>query len=952
MSEIKPIPHAAGFLGTNARPWELFKRYGPHAGVVLICLIFSAILWTVFLAQVRFERERIVESKRQENGNLARMFEQHVARTIRAAEITLREIASEYSRYGSKFDLVQYAKNRGTYLDPYTGLSIVDEKGDRILASFPLPPETLNLSTVPDYQYHAQHDTPGLFISGPRLGIVTGRWTIFLSIRINKADRSFAGYAAVGMDPTYFSTIYSELDLGKDSVVTLLGRDGIIRVRSAGANVTAGQNLINAEVFRRLPAANHGSYIGRSMVDQVTRIFSYRALKDYPLVVVIGTSQAVALSDLDQRTSRYATGASGITLVILCLGLFTLFQIETSKRAERTLRASEARFRSLTKLSSDWYWEQDERFRFNVMSAGLHAKARLRAESTLGKLRWELPIVGVSAEAWNAHRTLLERHEPFHDFDYQMVNETGEKRWFSISGEPIFDAQGTFKGYRGTGRDITQRKEADQVTGRLAAIVDSSYDAILSRSMDLKVLTWNAAAERLFGYSASETIGRDISFIIPPDRQAEVAQKRALLAADRPTEPYDTVRLAKDGRRIDVSVTQSPIKDMNGNLIGVSITVRDIVERKRAEAELRLAASVFDNALDGIFVTDENFNMITVNRAFTDITGYSATEAIGQTPRLLRSYRHDEAFYETMRLAIVETGSWQGEIWDKRKNGELYCELLSISAVRDERGEITNYCAVFADITRRKVAEAELMRLNAELEERVAMRTQELERANHELGAFSYSVSHDLRAPLRAMIGFSAILMNANRDKLDSESFHHLQRIQDGAQRMTQLIDDLLDLARISRQEMHRVDFNLSALAGEAAESLVQADPQRTVRVTVQPDMHAHGDPRLVRIALDNLLGNAWKFTARTAEARIEVGQDEHDGETVFFVRDNGAGFDMQYADKLFGAFQRLHGQEEFEGTGIGLSIVQRIFSRHGGRVWAEGKVGQGATFYFTFGAH
>jgi len=381
---------------------------------------------------------------------------------------------------------------------------------------------------------------------------------------------------------------------------------------------------------------------------------------------------------------------------------------------------------------------------------------------------------------------------------------------------------------------------------------------------------------------------------------------------------------------------------------GLAVTMQDISERKQAEASQRLAASVFDNALDGIFITDENFGIVAVNRAFTDVTGYSATETIGKTPRLLRSYQHDEAFYEAMRRTINETGSWQGEIWDKRKNGELYCELLSIGAVRDLRGEITNYCAIFADITERKVAQDELIRLNAELEERVAARTHELERANRELEAFSYSVSHDLRAPLRAIIGFSSIVVGTNREKLDSESAGYLARIQTGAQRMAELIDDLLQLSHISRQEMRKLTFNLSELSIKVVKILAEAHPERNVDVVIAPAMMVEGDPSLMHIAMENLLGNAWKFTSRTERARIEVGRIERDGELIYFVRDNGAGFDMKYSAKLFGAFQRLHSPGEFEGTGIGLSIVQRIVARHEGRIWVEAKVGEGATFYFT----
>ncbi|MEW6613764.1 MAG: ATP-binding protein, partial [Pseudomonadota bacterium] len=248
------------------------------------------------------------------------------------------------------------------------------------------------------------------------------------------------------------------------------------------------------------------------------------------------------------------------------------------------------------------------------------------------------------------------------------------------------------------------------------------------------------------------------------------------------------------------------------------------------------------------------------------------------------------------------------------------------------------------------IAQVRMQALNEELERRVLERTAELTAANRELEAFSYSVSHDLRAPLRAIDGFSQALLEDYGEALDMAGREHLARVRRASQRMAELIDDLLNLSRITRSEMHRRSVNLSELAGQAAEHLRATQPQRPVTVVIVPDVIAHGDARLLQIALENLLGNAWKFTRKQADARIEFGMREQDGQPVYFVRDNGAGFDMAYADKLFGAFQRLHSPGEFEGHGIGLATVARIIARHGGRIWAEGAVGRGATFYFTLG--
>jgi light-regulated signal transduction histidine kinase (bacteriophytochrome) len=265
---------------------------------------------------------------------------------------------------------------------------------------------------------------------------------------------------------------------------------------------------------------------------------------------------------------------------------------------------------------------------------------------------------------------------------------------------------------------------------------------------------------------------------------------------------------------------------------------------------------------------------------------------------------------------------------------------------KDNAGNIY-YDGIIENISERKETERHIQQLNTALRERAMV----LESVNHELEAFSYSVSHDLRAPLRAVDGFSRILLDEYADQLDDTGKDRLQRVRAAAQRMAALIDDLLKLSRITRSELKREDINFSALAHEVIEELRKQEPERTVQCIIQPDLIVWGDARLLRIVLDNLLGNAWKFTSKRPDAQIEFGMLIQDGEPVYFIRDNGAGFDMAYAEKLFGAFQRLHEISEFPGIGIGLATAQRIIHKHGGRIWAEGEVEQGATFYFTLEA-
>jgi light-regulated signal transduction histidine kinase (bacteriophytochrome) len=266
----------------------------------------------------------------------------------------------------------------------------------------------------------------------------------------------------------------------------------------------------------------------------------------------------------------------------------------------------------------------------------------------------------------------------------------------------------------------------------------------------------------------------------------------------------------------------------------------------------------------------------------------------------------------------------------------------------EDHDEIGNLIATFNEMLERIQGQnTDLEEARADLERRVDARTQDLAAANKELEAFSYSVSHDLRAPLRAIDGFSKALLTSYAGQLDEKGQHYLQRVRAGTQRMGQLIDDLLGLARVSRRELIRRSIDVSDIAQKIATELHSRHPNRQVAVDVAPGLRAEGDPQLLAIVLENLIGNAWKFTGKRDQPRIEVGRASA-ASRAFFVRDNGAGFDMAYADKLFGAFQRLHLDSDFEGTGIGLVTVQRIVNRHGGRIWAEGAVGKGATFRFT----
>lgn len=371
---------------------------------------------------------------------------------------------------------------------------------------------------------------------------------------------------------------------------------------------------------------------------------------------------------------------------------------------------------------------------------------------------------------------------------------------------------------------------------------------------------------------------------------------------------------------------------------------RQAEEKVRAsEEKLRALA---DTAKDAIISADSRGNIIYFNPGAEHIFGSPASRVIGQPLTLLMPERFHPAFWRGLERFLTKgeahvigtTVEFAGTTLEGREFP------LELSLATWKTGEGIFFTAIIRDITRRKRAEEKINTLNEDLKRRSA----ELEAANKELKTFAYSVSHDLRAPLRAIDGFSNALVNNCWEKLDPRSKNDLQRVRAASQRMGQLIDDMLALSRVTRSEMRFTPVDLSALAEGILAELQKSQPERKVEFFTAPKLTVNADANLLQIALENLLGNAWKFTGKRPKAQIELGLTSHNGKPAYFVRDNGAGFDMTYAGKLFGAFQRLHRVAEFEGTGIGLATVQRIIHRHGGTVWAEGAVEKGATFYFT----
>lgn len=473
----------------------------------------------------------------------------------------------------------------------------------------------------------------------------------------------------------------------------------------------------------------------------------------------------------------------------------------------------------------------------------------------------------------------------------------------------------------------------------LAAIVSSTDDAVVSKDLDGVIIGWNPGAERLFGYTAAEMIGQSIYLIVPEELTSEEDMILWRIRRGERIEQYPTRRRRKDGSLVDVSISISPVRDPEGTIVGASKVGRDITEQLRADAINSRLAAIVESSDDAIIAKNLDGIVESWNGGAERLFGYMAEEMIGrpitiilppdrieEEARILARLRNGERVdhFETVRL---------------RKDGSEVQVSVTISPIRDRTGKIVGASKVARDISERKLFEATSAAFTRELEQRVKERTSELEAAHREMESFTYSVAHDLRSPLRAIIATSRILEDEYGEILPEDARTMLARQASSAVQLANIIDALLTYSRLGKGALNVGEVDLSEVAEEVVAQLAIGAEHR---VEIQPDLAVRADPHLMHLLMQNLLDNARKFSP--GGGVITVGRSYKS----YFVRDTGVGFDMAYAEKVFMPFERLAPSQAIAGTGIGLASVKRIVERHGGTVWASSAPGEGTTIYFT----
>ena len=547
---------------------------------------------------------------------------------------------------------------------------------------------------------------------------------------------------------------------------------------------------------------------------------------------------------------------------------------------------------------------------------------------------------------------------------------TGGRKLFTVILRDITDRQRTEEGLR-TNEEM------------LRLLLDGIKDyAVYMVDPEGRVATWNAGAARIKGYSREEILGQPISIFYPPDQQNDGLPALALqeaIAKGR-FESRGT-RIRKDGSTFLAQVVIVPMYDQAGTLRGFAKVLHDITQRVQTEEKLaaqarelarqsdelkrsqqaleierRMLQAVLDSMGEGLVAADEQGKFLIWNPAAEKILGQGATNLSSQQwsehyglflADMVTPFPSDQL--PLVRAIRGEASTAQMFVRHRETSEGVWIEA-SAGPLKDRHGTVRGGVVAFRDITQTKASEYEIQKLNEGLERRVAERTAQLDEANQDLESFTYSVAHDLRAPLRHIAGFSGVLVEEFGSTLAPEAAHYLQRIQDGTHKMGQLVDELLSLARVGRQAPNLQLTALSPMIEEVIGILQPEIAGRQLEWRIGDLPSVECDPTLTKQVFQNLISNALKYSRPRSPAVIEIGQMDIDGDSVIFVRDNGVGFSMKYADKLFGVFQRLHREEDFEGTGVGLATVQRIVKKHQGRVWAEAELDRGATFYFTLG--
>ena len=874
-----------------------------YRGIVAFTVLMIGIGWAMTILYLRDERQREIAQVMQSNANLARAFEEHTIRTIKQIDQLVLLVRTQYERLGAKLDLAQFVREAGANPELVVIIAVLDERGDAVITNTPAPPA--NVADRDHFKFHSQHDSGKLFVGKAVMGRLGGRWLMPMSRRINKPDGSFGGAVSIGVDPLYFSNFYRDIDLGKEGVASLGGRDGFIRSRLAGQEPGAGQDVRNTPIVNAIEHGQQGSLIFTSIVDGITRIWSYRALRDYPLYVTVAVSEREALATHDrlQRDSYVAAGIATLLILAFCGWLLRLYTRE--QKARGALAVTEQRAAALLDNIPDAAWIKDAGGHFLAINRAFARVLGIEPEAAIGKTSRDLLPADAAERSAAEDQQVLSSGNPLR-IERRLVFRN-DHPWYDVVKVPIKDRHGRGNGIVCIGRDITERRVAqaqvetlnaklrvanDALECRVAertaeleiansslreseahyrAVAQSANDAIVTADSAGNIVGWNRGAEIIFGYTEPEINGQPLTLLMPHlyhDRH--LTDMNRVLSGEEPHLIGTMVELKghrKDKSEFPLELSLAKWETAKGQF--VTGIIRDITERVRAEDRLVEAEAQFrglvEQSIAGIYVIQDG-KLAYANPRFAEIFGYdSADEPIGQDALSVVAENERAAVEENIRKWLKGGArSISYSTTALRKDGSTI--EASVHGTRATYRDRPAIIGMIQDISEKMRAEQEIRDLNASLERRVAERTLQLEEASRAKSDFLANMSHELRTPLNSIIGFSEMLRDGVLGGLDAKQRGFVADIFDAGTHLLSLINDILDLSKVEAGMLELEVDRLDVAALLKASTLVVREKAAAHRIRldtrVDPALGTIlADERKLKQIIYNLLANAVKFT-------------------------------------------------------------------------------------------
>ena len=871
------------------------RRFALNSGVQLSMLVFCAgllaLMWIGLAYQLSFERDNAIERRATENQNLVRLFEEHVRRTLAAASVTLKQLETEYRQHGGQLNLARYFDDRREELEPYTVLSVIDEHGDIKLSTLPLVGPR-NLRMVENFQVHSRNASQDVFISKPRLGVVTGRSTIYLSRRMNNADGSFGGYTVAGMDPQYFSRFYDEINLDPDSVLKLVGRDGVIRARRS--NDAARDDMVSHETGNsplhsaHLKPVGHGEFRETSPIDGVKRQYAYRAVKAYPLVVLIGTSEAATLARYEARKNTYLWSAGVASIVIVTFAVVVLIQLSREIRVTEDLRKSEERYALVERSTNDGIWDRD-------LQSG-EAYLSPRGKEILGYGEGELQI-GEAAffellhpdDDARVREALAQsvRDGTRYRIEYRLRHKGGGYRWVLSRGQVVRNETGETVRMVGSITDITEHKQAinamERSEKRLRQLLDEMLEGCMIIGFDWTYLYVNDAAARHARKRRPELTGRTMLESYPGVERSEIFAAFRRVMEQRAPERLEVSYNFPDGEIGWYEISVQPVPE------GIFVLSLDITERKNSarhiEEQARLLDRIFHYSLDSIVLLDRDYNFLRVSESFAkacqrEVSAFPGRNHFDLYPsefeQELETFRKEKKIYSRSARPFVfpDHPEWGTTYWD-----------LGLVPILDQSGEIELFLFTLKDVTGQVRAEATsldyIARLKA-LSGRMLTLQEEERRAvarelHDEIGQGLTAVKIHLQAMEQACQGCGRSFSTENLLQALLTTGTILDQVRNLSLNLRPMLLDDLGLPVALRSLVQRD----AATAGWVAHVDVDLPDER-----LEPSLEL-ACYRVAQEALTNVMRHA-----DATEVWVTVRQS--DQVLFLMVRDNGRGFDPQ----------------------------------------------------------